>query len=622
MEKEKSVEKGVVNVLRILPDLLKMEDTWNVLMAVMRQWGVENIIPTLLKTVRNVGLANAVRDLLSFNLGARIVPNLFLSLWDVLGDREALVSGDKRFTFKEMRERVLRLANGLQDLGLKPKDRIAVMLYNGNEFEEISWASNLCGFTLPLTNWHVKGEELLTVLKRQNPDVIIFDEEFMERIVGVKDQLKRVKNYIVVGERAPEEMILYEDLISKSSDKVPQKMEFLISFNPYTGGTTGVPKSMNYFDSWSYALSNVAEAPTNLSFKQSLMYYVNELSIVPRYGALKMRDKVSKNIRTLITTPMYHAATYVGRIPHVLCAATEVTMRKFDAEEFLRIIEKERINWAFLAPTILQRVLALPDEVKRKYDLISMYSIICATAPCPVNVKKEINELFRQQGAKGPVFNEYYGSSETAIITVITADDYVEKPKRIESVGRPVCGKLEIFDDEKGEWCPPNKDGRILSITNSTGSLRYYGTPEKIESAFKVVDGEEWFDDGLFGYKDEDDFVYLTTREKEIIIVGGVNIFPNEIEAAIIKNPKVFDVGVIRVPDKDLGEVPAAVVQLKEGKKSSKEEIIDWCKTEELYGYKIPRIVEFVKELPRHIDGKLMKRELEERYWKGMERRG
>ena len=202
--------------------------------------------------------------------------------------------------------------------------------------------------------------------------------------------------------------------------------------------------------------------------------------------------------------------------------------------------------------------------------------------------------------------------------------DYIEKPKRIESVGKIRCGFVRIYDEEGGEWCPPNKVGKVLSRSMMTPSLRYAGSPEEIKDAFVVVDGEEWFDEGLIGYKDEDGFVYLTGRTKEMIISGGVNIFSEEMERIIFKHPKVLDVGVIRAPDKDLGEVPAAVVQLKKGEKATEEEMIEYSKKEGLYGYKVPRIVEFFEELPRLPDGKMLKRDLEKKYWedRGIKRRG
>ena len=232
------------------------------------------------------------------------------------------------------------------------------------------------------------------------------------------------------------------------------------------------------------------------------------------------------------------------------------------------------------------------------------------------------NALFKQQGCVKNAFTEFYGSSETAVATVLLPKDYEEKPKRYESVGKARCAETRVYDEERGSWCPPGKDGKILTRSLTTVSLNYVGSPEKLESTFKLVDGELWFDDGLRGHLDEDGFLYLTGREKEMIITGGVNIFPNEIETAIKKHDKVLDVAVVRYPHKELGEVPAAVIQPKDGHMIKEEDIIDHLKALKLIGYKIPKYVEFVETLPRHIDGKMRKKEIEDRFWEGIERRG
>ena len=297
-------------------------------------------------------------------------------------------------------------------------------------------------------------------------------------------------------------------------------------------------------------------------------------------------------------------------------------MRKFDAEELLRIIEAERINWVFVAPTILQRLLALPEEVKEKYWLGSMRSVICAAAPCPPQVKKDINELFMRRGARGPVFSEYYGSSETAIITILLPEDYEEKPQRINSVGKARCGDLGIFIADESRWAGPNEIGKVMGRTASTLALRYPGSEEKLHESLSIIDGVEWYDDGLLGYLDEDGFLYLTSRLKEMIITGGVNIYPLEIEGVILRHPAVFDAAVVSMPHPDLGEVPIACVQLHEGKEVSADDILAFCTEEGLHGYMLPAQVEFFPELPRHIDGKIIKRELEKLYWKDAERKG
>jgi long-chain acyl-CoA synthetase len=260
--------------------------------------------------------------------------------------------------------------------------------------------------------------------------------------------------------------------------------------------------------------------------------------------------------------------------------------------------------------------------VKHKYDLSSMHTLISAAAPCPPEVKTAVNDLFMRQGAKSPVFHEYYGSSETAMITLLLPEDYMKKPERIHSVGKPRCGDILIFDEITQTPVDPGKEGLILCRSVGTLSLRYPGTESKLKESQKIVDGREWYDDRLIGWQDPDGFLYLTGRLKEMIICGGVNIFPMEIERVLFLNPKIEDAAVIRAPHPDLGEMPLACIQIKKGKTATETEIEEYCKEKGLKGFNIPRKIDFYDKLPRHIDGKLIKRELEEKYWIGVERRG
>jgi long-chain acyl-CoA synthetase len=295
--------------------------------------------------------------------------------------------------------------------------------------------------------------------------------------------------------------------------------------------------------------------------------------------------------------------------------------RKFDAEESLELIEREKISWMPTVPTVLIRWLALPDEAQRKFDLSSMRVVQVTGAPCPVTVKKGINEFFMRQGAPVPVFHEHYGSADVSTITVLYPEDYLADPRRYASVGRACVGDFKIINDE-GRECKPGENGTVYSRSLTSIGMISVGAEEAVKDGFRMIDGKEWYDDGVIGHADEAGFLYLTGRKKEMIITGGVNIFPPEIEEVIFKHPKVADVTVIDVPDPDLGEVAGAIVQPKGEEKVTEEEIIEYCKKEGLYGYKIPKKVEFVEELPRRVDGKILKRELRERYWKGVERRG
>ena len=196
-------EKSLANTLKALPDLLRIEQTYGLLATIVKQWGLGNSLAILLNTVRRTGLVNSLTSLLSFKLDI-LMPNLLISMWDSFGQREALISGSKRFTFREFKERVLRLASGLQDLGLKPKDKIAIMLYNGNEYVETMFASWFIGCITPLVNWHFRGQELETMINRRTPKVLVIDEEFIERINEIKNKLIGIEYYIVVGEKAEE----------------------------------------------------------------------------------------------------------------------------------------------------------------------------------------------------------------------------------------------------------------------------------------------------------------------------------------------------------------------------------------------------------------------------------
>ena len=648
MEEEKLLEKkqeavNLVSALRaiikLLPEKLKGERGEELILLLTglgKQIDSANLVPLLRgilsKTLSEVGGRNAISALSNLRLG-RIAPYLFISMWEVFGEREAVVSGDKRFTFKEYKERVFRLANGLLDLGVRPLDRVSVLTYNGNEFAELFGADSLIGALNLDTNWHMKADELLELLKRMEPKVLVFEEEFVDRILSIKDQLKSVEDYIVVGEKAPEGMILYEDLLARSSDEMPEKekMNFVLSVSFFTGGTTGLPKHVPYYKLTGSLLSDLFENPKEkfsgkaVPLEEWLRYLLMIVGAFAHYDCLQQTDEISHGMRTAVPTPLYHAGTAMSWLPTVLFGGTLVTMRKYDPEEFLRLIEKERISFSFVTPTILKRVLDLPEEVKRKYDLSSMYTVLCAAAPCLPEVKIGINELFTRQGGR-PVYSEYYASTEDASANSLVPKDYIRNPKRIESCGKSGrASDIVIYDEEKEEVCLPNKEGGVYDRGFGTIPLMYGGvSDEKTKQAFRIINGKEYFDEELIGYLDEDGFLYLTGRKKDIIIPGGVNIYADEIERVLLKNPKVADAAAIPIPDEDLGEVVGAVLELKEGKSATEEEIIEWCKKEGLYGLKVPRKVDFLKELPRTEEGKMLKREIIPKYWeeKGIKRRG
>lgn len=587
--------------------LLREEPSRRALHAITHQIGYG--------TLARAGAKAAMRSRLN---RAELPRQFFLSLWDTLGQREAIVDGDQRVTFAQFKDRVLRLANGLHQLGLREGDACAELLYNCSHWFELNLACALTGMAMPMLNWHLRPGELVECIQRANAKVLVVDSNFADMVAGVREQIPSVQRILLTGAERREGFDSFEDLIRRSAPSLPPG-HFAMSSKPYSGGTTGTPKYINLNQEVMFGESDTARR--GISREQITRLTLMQASAFDWYGLGECHDPVSGNARSLIPGPLYHAGVQIGVLPFFF-GGTVVPMRKFTAEGFLKAIQDERINWTFVAPTMLERVLALPDEIKNKYSLASMRTIVCAAAPCPPLVKQEINALFRRQGASNDVFHEYYGASETGLITVLVPADYQANPKRYESVGKVRAAQCRIYDPEAQRWAQPGQEGKVLVRSALTSGLEYVGQKSKTDECFLPIDGELWYDDGLIGYLDEDGFLYLTSRVKEMIISGGVNLFPNEIEHAIKLHPKVADVAVVRAPDKDLGEVPAAVIQLKEGEYADAAEILAHCKEAGLYGFKLPKIIDFVDQLPRNLAGKLPKKDLEARYWEGVAKHG
>ena len=349
----------------------------------------------------------------------------------------------------------------------------------------------------------------------------------------------------------------------------------------YTSGTTGRPKGIRR--PLSGADPEAAVAP--------MVTVVSQIMGVPTGEGVQ-----------LVTGPMYHAtpgslATLGLHMGHTL-----VLMDKWEPQRALELVERYRVSYMHMVPTMFQRLLALPEEVKRSYDTSSLRCVVHGAAPCPKDVKMRMIDWF------GPIINEYYGSSEGGGASV-GAEDWLKRPG---TVGLPWPGAAIRIYDENGWECPPNQAGEVY-IKMPGFEFEYHNAPEKTRDSTR--DG--FFTVGDVGYLDEDGYLFLSGRSTELIISGGVNIYPAEIEGYLAAHPAVADVGVIGVPNQEWGEEVKAVVQLREGVEPSAEladELIAHCR-DGLAGYKVPRSVDFREALPRTETGKLYKRLLREEYW-------
>jgi acyl-CoA synthetase (AMP-forming)/AMP-acid ligase II len=391
----------------------------------------------------------------------------------------------------------------------------------------------------------------------------------------VRGGAAKVKRWITLGaERRPWAESL-EDLLARGSSDPPPVPAAVGGSMVYTAGTTGKPKG---------ALRRVTDPA----------------SVVPRLAALDCVDPAHVH---LVAGPLYHSAPGGFALYAHMVGSTVVVMRKFDPEDALRHIERHRCTTTFMAPTLLKRIVDLPRAVRDRYDVRSMRSIVVAAAPCPMRVKEQVLEMF------GPVLYEFYGSTELGINTVLRPEDVLRKPG---SCGRAAPGvELAVLDDE-GRPAPPGTPGELFVRRYSGVFDEYYKNP----AATAQTGGGDWMSVGDVAWMDAEGFVYICDRKRDMIISGGVNIYPAEIEDALHRHPAVEDAAVFGVPDEEWGERVHAAVQLRPGAAASERELIDFCRAR-LADYKAPREVSFHQDFPRDTAGKLVKRLLREPFWAG-----
>jgi len=561
---------------------------------------------------RSMGYGNFIKSLIKarkLNDGpAKVLPRYLLpELWRNLGDRKAVVTSTGAVTFEELSERSVRLANSFYHQGLRESDRVAVLLNNEQAWFDVMLACGITGIKMPMLNTHLKPAELAKCINTCAPKILVFSESFLNSVQSIEKDLESVELLVCTSVDQsvvlPKRYVRFNELINKGEYKLEQG-GFGFSQMAFSGGSTGVPKFI--VEGGSEGGSEISKhRMTGLSeldlkkIKAKFAYGISQISV----------GKIKGQIVSLIPGPLYHAGTQVAVFP-IYFGGTVVPMLKYDEQDFLRLIEKEKVNFTFVAPTMLERVLKLPDDIKNKYDLSSMQVIYCAAAPCADYVKKGINEFFKSRGAKVNVFHEYYGSSEAACISVLLPEHYEENPKRYKSVGKVMGCDLMIYNPETKKVCQPNEDGHVI-IRSARMYAINYGNSTEMENAFIDVNGVKWFDDGCVGHLDEDGFLYLTSRSKDMIISGGVNIFPVEIEEVLRKHKNILDVAVIKVSDSDLGEVPGALIQTVDGNDIAKEQLIQFCKENGLYGFKLPKHIKRIEKIPKNSAGKIRKIDLE-----------
>jgi len=484
-------------------------------------------------------------------------------------DRVAIFSpyGDR--SLAEADRHANQLVRALRARGVDAGDGLALLCGNRPEFVEVTAAAQRAGLRLTTINWHLTAEEAGYIVDDCEATAFVADARFGSVASGAATAAPRLKAMIAIeGPIAgfdPYEAVIAEHDGAGLPDPV------LGGTMLYTSGTTGRPKGVR----------RDTDARASLALAQ-----------LTRYDG-------SRHVH-LCTGPLYHAAPLAFSLAAPAALGVPIVlMDHWSAEATLELIERHHVTHTHMVPTMFHRLLSLPADVRDRYDVSSLAYIIHGAAPCPVDVKRRLIEWL------GPIVHEYYAATEGAG-TSVAAEEWLTKPGTVGKVNPPdhvrIC-------DERGEQVAAGTIGTVY-LKAPAGPFEYFKAPEKTANAYRG----NYFTLGDVGYVDDDGYLFLTDRSAHLIISGGVNIYPAEVEAALLGHPAVGDAGVVGVPDDEWGEIVVAAIELHDGLEPSPVlagEIVEWCR-DRIAHYKCPRRVEFVGALPRHDNGKLYKHQLRE----------
>lgn len=482
-------------------------------------------------------------------------------------------------TYGELNSRSIRLARLLRDAGLAPGDVVAIFMENNIRFHEVVWAALRSGMYICTVNRYLTTEEAEYIVTDSGAKALVVSTG-LQPVAG--DLAARVSCQVMLSvDGSIDGYERYEDSLAEVDDG-PLPDEPAGDGMYYSSGTTGRPKG-------------IKRTLTGGDFNEPAGL---ERLFGPVFG-------FGEDTIYLSPAPLYHAAPFgFTRTIHAM-GGTNVIMDRFDALDSLRLIEKYKVTHSQWVPTMFVRMLKLSDDERNRYDLSSHQVAVHAAAPCPAEVKHRMLDWW------GPMLWEYYGGSELNGLTLCNSAEWLAHPG---TVGKPILGKLHICD-EAGVELPTSQPGAVF-FERDRMPFEYHNDEAKTKGA-QHPEHPTWTKLGDVGYLDDDGYLHLTDRESFMIISGGVNIYPQEIEDCLVLHPMIADVAVIGVPNADMGEEVRAVVQLAEGYEPGDAvaaDIIAHAK-DQLASFKVPRQVDFEAELPRLDTGKLYKRILRDKYW-------
>jgi acyl-CoA synthetase (AMP-forming)/AMP-acid ligase II len=495
--------------------------------------------------------------------------------------KTAVVYEDTRLTYRQLDERVNRLANALRSNGVGTTDRLTVLSENTHKYLEIYFAASKLGITVTPLNFRLVDKEIAPIVNDSESTVFIVGDGYEDRAKALKSSLPAIKLWVAMDNRA-DAMLFYEDMIAGSKADEPglDPGEDEMAILMYTGGTTGLPKGVMM--SHRGLMTAVIGAAVTCGFR---------------------RDDT-----TCFVLPLFHVSFWPA-FAVLFVQGTVVINRKSDLNGMLRLIQDEKCTHINAVPTLYGWMLQLPNV--DAYDLSSLRLITYAGSPFPPELLKQCIRKF------GPIFEQAYGMTECSAGTFLRKEDHVlegERSKLLSSAGKPIVTVDVCVKDVNGNPLPAGEIGEI-AIRSKCMMMGYWKNPEL--SAQAIRDG--WYHTGDMGYIDEDGYLFLVDRKADMIVTGGENVYPKEVEDVLYEHPAVAMAAVVSAPDKKWGERVQAVVVLKPGQTVKEEELIAHCKSR-LAGYKCPKAIGFRDSLPTTAVGKVLRKDIKKTFWQGYER--
>lgn len=499
-----------------------------------------------------------------------------------------IISGERQISYPEIQERIARAANGFKALGVRDGAPVGLMLRNDFAFFEASAAAAMLGSPVVPINWHLKAEEVAYIL----------------------------------ADSGAQALVCHADLLPQIKDGLPKRLPLLVVETPpeiaavfgVSSELARVPDGYTNWDAWRDAYAPSREAPG----RASPMFYTSgttgrpkgvrrqpmlpeQMVAAERVSAITYGVKPNEDQIILMNGPMYHSAPNSYGMLAFRHGCTIVLEPRFDPEDLLQLTERHKVTHMHMVPTMFVRLLRLPDDVKSRYDLSSLQFVVHGAAPCPIPVKRAMIEWW------GPVVHEYFGSTETGIPIWHSAQEALAKPG---TVGRAIEGGVVKIFGPNGEFCGVNEIGEIFMRQTAIPDFDYHRKTGAREEAGR----EGLISVGDVGYLDEDGYLFLCDRKRDMVISGGVNIYPAEIENTLIGMDGVRDCAVFGIPDDEFGERLMACVEQDTGVSLTPKDVQDYLR-KRLANFKVPKDIKFLDELPREASGKIFKRKLRDPYW-------